>query len=130
MLIIFLLVTLFRGRDDWMRNSSGDPLGGRGRGGPAEQEAKLRHCPICSHALQKTEKVKSVLYPGTTDRLMEIYGCPHCYPSGRSSPRICSVCKKRLQNEDIIFARFFPRQKGAHVHVLGCSQCYTRKHGR
>lgn len=115
--MVALLITLLS-----TRKSEGD-AGKKGK----EHEESMRHCPICGSPLAKGEKVKSVLYPGKIDRMMEIYGCPHCYPSSGSVPRICPVCKRTLSPDALIYARYFERDNGAHVHVLGCTQCYTRR---
>ncbi len=85
-------------------------------------------CPICGSGLTKKERVKSVLFPGKPDSMMEIYGCPHCYPPNKKVKRICPVCKKELAPDSIVIARAFQRPDKTHVHVLGCSECYRRKH--
>ncbi|MFP4490459.1 MAG: hypothetical protein ACLFNZ_03215 [Spirochaetaceae bacterium] len=114
-LIIVLLITLLnKGKTENKKSREG-------------RTPALRHCPICGSPLSKGEKVKSVLYPGEIDRMMEIYGCPHCYPPSPALPRICPVCHKSLPSSGIIYARYFQRKERAHVHVLGCSGCYTRR---
>lgn len=60
--------------------------------------------------------------------MMEIYGCPYCYPPNSRVKRICPVCKKELKNESIVIARVFIKPGQKHVHVLGCSDCYKRKY--
>jgi len=114
----------------------------------SEEEERLRtkaqgpgfhRCPLCGTVLEKAEKVKSVLYPGKPDGMMEIYGCPYCYsgksgkaagysPSGRRlKPRVCPVCKKELPRNGLVYARFFQDRERRHAHVVGCTQCYTRR---
>ncbi len=104
----------------------------------------FHRCPLCGTVLEKSEKVRSVLYPGKPDSMMEIFGCPYCYSGpvgssgqGRSSshsaarrrlkPRICPVCKKELSENGLVYARFFQSSERRHAHVLGCTQCYTRR---
>jgi len=88
---------------------------------PGKSEKKLP-CPLCGTMLKKSEKVKSVVFPGEPDKLMHIFGCPYCYGSGKNS-RICPVCKKPLKDEDYVIARVFEKPGRSHVHVLGCSSC-------
>ena len=97
---------------------------------PVAREAggTKRTCPLCGETLGPGENVKSVLYPatqGASDRMMEIHGCPHCYPSG--NPRRCPVCKNEMKTDSVCIARCFQKPGKTHVHVLGCSQCYRKK---
>ncbi|HKK66276.1 MAG TPA: hypothetical protein VJ967_10515 [Clostridia bacterium] len=95
----------------------------------------FHRCPLCGTVLEKKEKVKSVLYPGKPDGMMEIFGCPYCYSAshansglkGRNKPRICPVCKQTLPAGGMLYARFFQSSERRHAHVLGCSHCYTRR---
>ncbi|MFO7731423.1 MAG: hypothetical protein R6V86_11745 [Spirochaetia bacterium] len=95
----------------------------------------FHRCPLCGTVLEKKEKVRSVLYPGKPDGMMEIFGCPYCYSAshatsevkGRSKPRICPVCKQELPAGGMLYARFFQSSERRHAHVLGCSHCYTRR---
>ncbi|MBN2051445.1 MAG: LPXTG cell wall anchor domain-containing protein [Spirochaetales bacterium] len=120
LLLVLLLVLL-------LRKKSREPAA------PAREEVKtgLRNCPLCGEVLKPGENVKSVLYPAAgnaPDRMMEIHGCPHCYPAG--APRRCPVCKKELQARDLVIARCFQKPGKTHVHVLGCTQCYSgSRHG-
>jgi hypothetical protein len=107
----------------------------------------FHRCPLCGTVLAKTEKVKSVVYPGKPDSMMEIFGCPYCYsgkigktgkigntaPNSRSvrttkrlKPRICPVCTREMPANGLVYARFFQSSERRHAHVLGCTQCYTR----
>ncbi len=85
-------------------------------------------CPLCGSGLTKSEKVKSVLFKGSPDSMMEIYGCPYCYPPNNRIKRICPVCRKELQKDSIVIARVFIKPGKKHVHVLGCTDCYKRKY--
>lgn len=87
----------------------------------------FHRCPLCGSVLEKHEKVKSVLYPGKPDGMMEIFGCPYCYGTGAKKERICPVCAKSLPKNGMVYARFFQTADRKHAHVLGCSSCYTRR---
>lgn len=85
-----------------------------------------RPCPLCNTRLEEGQRVQSVIYPGTGDRIVEIYGCPNCHP--RSGPprtyRICPVCRQELSPTDYVVGRMFERAEGRkHLHVLGCTRC-------
>ncbi len=122
---LILLLALF---------GTGSSRSGSSRSGSSAQtevkEAEaFRHCPLCGSAMQRKEKVHSVLYPGGQDRMMDIHGCPHCYPPSPSVRRRCPVCSRELGNEEVVIARFFQVEQRRHVHVLGCSSCYRRRSG-
>jgi len=104
----------------------------------------FHRCPLCGTVLEKSEKVRSVLYPGKPDSMMEIFGCPYCYSGSigsgpasatsmkkrsarRLKARLCPVCKKELPENGLVYARFFQSSERRHAHVLGCTQCYTRR---
>jgi hypothetical protein len=84
-------------------------------------------CPLCSTALGAGERIKSDIYPGKGDRIMRIFGCPHCLPSPQRAtaalPRVCPVCLRELPSDGWLVARFFERPGRRHVHVLGCTAC-------
>jgi hypothetical protein len=82
-----------------------------------------RTCPLCFSALAAGERVSSKLFPGTSDRIMRIFGCPHCWPATPSTPRICPVCGQSLDAQGWVTARYFERPGRRHVHVLGCTSC-------
>ncbi|GHV81215.1 hypothetical protein AGMMS49944_30060 [Spirochaetia bacterium] len=86
-----------------------------------------RTCPVCSIRLLPGERVKSWAFPPgrTSDRLMNIAGCPYCLRGER--PRICPVCGAVLGEGEILIARLFDKPGRSHVHVLGCSQCRSPK---
>ncbi len=84
-------------------------------------------CPLCNSILHRGEKVHSVLYPGKDERLVEIYGCPYCYPQRSSIERICPVCGRSLAPDDLVYARMFTASAHKpHIHVNGCSICMKR----
>ena len=85
---------------------------------------KGRPCPLCGERLADGEKVHSVLYPGEPDRLMEIYGCPHCRTQNSPNSRRCPVCRQQMPADDYLIARVFEKPGKTHVHVLGCGNCY------
>ncbi|WP_460050187.1 hypothetical protein [Spirochaeta dissipatitropha] len=99
------------------------------KGGP-DSNRSGRSCPICKASLSGGGRVYSAVFPGKTDRMMHIFGCPYCYPKLEPIPepreRNCPVCRKKLELEDYAIARMFPPRPGKpkpHVHVLGCTRC-------
>ena len=84
-----------------------------------------RPCPLCNTALAVGERVHSVVFPGKSDKLVEIYGCPHCRPTSGTATarRICPVCKQELDEKGYVVARMFERADRKHVHVLGGTRC-------
>lgn len=86
LLIIFLLFLL-------SKQSRTDALSKQNK----EIHAVHSICPLCGSGLTRSEKVKSVLFPGKPDSMMEIYGCPYCFPPDNKIKRICPVCKKELK---------------------------------
>lgn len=94
---------------------------------------KVRLCPLCQSVLTKGQRVQSILFVGTTsDKIMEIEGCPYCYSKSKQASnqtRLCPVCQKRLADDERVFCRVFDRReknKKTHVHILGCSRCRKR----
>lgn len=88
---------------------------------------KRSPCPLCGNLLQPGERVHSVVYPGKGDRLVEIYGCPYCYPPNHAHRRYCPSCKRELEGDELVFARLFDNSGKAHVHVNGCKVCMRRR---
>ncbi|MCF6335380.1 MAG: hypothetical protein L3J12_06540, partial [Spirochaetales bacterium] len=84
-------------------------------------------CPLCGSNLYGNKRVKSVLFPGKPDSMMEINGCPYCYPSNSEISRVCPVCRKIVPADGHVIARVFKKPGKTHVHVLGCTGCYKRK---
>jgi RNase P subunit RPR2 len=91
-------------------------------------------CPLCSSILAPGERVKSDLAPGKGDRIMRIFGCPHCMPQaeeargqGRAArtlaKRFCPVCGRELEPGGFAVARYFEKPGRKHIHVLGCTSC-------
>jgi len=120
-LIVMLLGIYFRlssSRDQEDRRISLEELPGRGKRSP---------CPLCGTMLQAGERVHSVVYPGKGDRLVEIYGCPYCYPPNRAHRRYCPSCKRELEGDELVFARLFESSGKVHVHVNGCRVCMRRR---
>lgn len=115
--LILLLLVFTTGSK--RRDSTEPPAAGTG--------TAFGRCPLCGSELGQGERVKSVLYPGGRDRMMDIHGCPHCYPPRPEVRRRCPVCKGELAGEEIVIARFFQVEGRRHVHVLGCSRCYRRR---
>lgn len=94
---------------------------------PSLESSKTTKCPLCGSDLTGNRRVKSVLYPGKPDSMMEINGCPYCYPVNSDILRICPVCKKEVPKDGHVIARVFIKPNKKHVHVLGCTDCYKRK---
>ena len=105
-IIIFFLLVLLR-RKPQVRNKVTE---------------KKQPCPLCGSLLIKSEKVKSIVFPGKPDQLMHIFGCPYCYVK-KIHERVCPVCKKRLKDKEYVIARVFKKPGKTHVHVLGCTSC-------
>ena len=100
-----------------------------------ETESESTPCPLCGRELCRGERVHSVVYSQGEDRLMNIYGCPWCYPAHPagykkpSSPRErrCPSCGAPLKEGSFAIARVFERPgRKVHVHVLGCPSCRRR----
>jgi hypothetical protein len=118
-------VFLFVGRLAARLRSRHVELGAKDAAKPGE-----RSCPLCSSVLASGERVRSKLFPGEGDRIMQIFGCAHCWPATPSVPRICPVCGGALDAAGYVTARYFERPGGPgrgpgrrHVHVLGCANC-------
>jgi len=95
---------------------------------PAEKSSKF--CPLCESSLSKGENVKSKTYPaahGSTDTLMDVFGCPKCIPPVGTEARICPVCKKKIPADGFVIGRYFVRPDKKHLHVLGCTLCRKAK---
>lgn len=91
------------------------------------ETGKTTKCPLCGSDLSGNKRVKSVLFPGKPDSMMEINGCPYCFPVNSEIVRLCPVCKKEVPGDGHVIARVFIKPNKKHVHVLGCTACYKRK---
>ncbi len=127
-LFIVLLILLFMNSSSKKRNKIQE-LEKR----EPEREEESRPCPLCEKALQRGERVHSVIYSQGEDRLMNIYGCPWCYdkhPAGSRPPlrkRKCPSCGGPLKEGNFAIARVFERPgRKMHIHVLGCPSCRER----
>ena len=107
------------------KQRSQSSVSGRNRGASRVVNRPGKPCPLCNTPLEAGERVHSVVFPGKTDKLVEIYGCPHCRPTSGSatSVRICPVCKHALDEKGYVVARMFENGARKHVHVLGCTRC-------
>ena len=106
------------------RRKAGPQAAGAASRGSAGAAILPHTCPLCGTALETGQRVKSDITPGKGDRMMRIYGCPHCWPATeRKAPRLCPVCGKELPSEGFVVARYFESPGRKHVHVLGCSLC-------
>jgi hypothetical protein len=103
---------------------------GGGLLGTGSRDASARVCPLCHSLLGPGERVKSDMLPGKGDRMMRIYGCPHCWPATEGATRTCPVCGEALAAGSWAVARYFEKPGRRHVHVLGCDRCRSpRKNG-
>ncbi|MCL2705396.1 MAG: hypothetical protein FWE72_04210 [Spirochaetaceae bacterium] len=96
----------------------------------ADMEKTSKFCPLCNSSLSKGENVKSKTYPaspGSTDTLMDVFGCPKCIPPIGTETRICPVCKKKIKADGFVIGRYFIKPDKNHLHVLGCTQCRKAK---
>ncbi|MCL2480141.1 MAG: hypothetical protein FWF38_00365 [Spirochaetaceae bacterium] len=96
----------------------------------ASAEKSSKFCPLCESSLSKEENVKSKTYPaspGSTDTLMDVFGCPKCIPPLGTEARICPVCKKKIPEDGFVIGRYFVRPDKKHLHVLGCTLCRKAK---
>ena len=96
-----------------------------------------RSCPLCGSGLRRGETLHTVVYPGKSDKLVDMYGCPYCYAdhprsNGKapSAARICPVCKEVLGAKDYLIGRLFEKPAKRHLHILGCSMCRGSTKGR
>jgi hypothetical protein len=83
------------------------------------------HCSICGSILAPGQRMRSDILPGEGDRLMRVFGCPHCLPPGLPGKiqRHCPSCRSPLGEDDFALARYFERPGRRHVHILGCPHC-------
>ena len=80
-------------------------------------------CPICSVRLRDSGNlIKSKAYPGSSDRMMYVRGCPACLQ--QHVPRSCPICGVHLRIKDYLISRVSQYSNNrSHVHVLGCNCC-------
>ena len=95
----------------------------------AEAKGRSRSCPLCGELLRPGQRVRSSVFAtATSDKIMEIYGCPFCDEQKGGNAlrkRLCPVCHQTLLAGEVVTARVFERKDGrkTHVHVLGCPRC-------
>lgn len=95
-----------------------------GLGVVREKGVGVRSCPVCGERLMPGALVKSTIFKSTgTDKVMQIYGCPYCWPENSEYRRVCPVCEKVVPRGGYLLARYFEKPGRRHVHVLGCSGC-------
>ncbi|MBT3273589.1 MAG: hypothetical protein HN368_10555 [Spirochaetales bacterium] len=90
----------------------------------AEKNERTRPCPLCGSPLRKGETVKTVVYPGKSDTIAEVFGCRYCFGDAAIAVRKCPVCKDTVPEDGYVVGRMF--REGKHLHVVGCTRC--RKH--
>jgi hypothetical protein len=94
-----------------------------GESGSPHERVRPGACPLCSSILAPGARIKSDIFPGRGDRLMRIFGCPHCLAPENAVPRSCPVCGADLPRDGWAVARYFESPGRRHVHVLGCPAC-------
>lgn len=94
------------------------------RGEVKEKGVGVRTCPVCCEKLTPGALVKSKVFKSTSsEKVMQIFGCPYCWPENSEYRRICPVCEKVVPRGGYLLARYFEKPGHRHVHVLGCSGC-------
>ena len=93
-----------------------------------ENTALLREpCPICGSPLARGERIRSVVYAGgsepAAERVVHVFGCPHCYPPDPAVRRICPVCHGTIPDDGYVVGRMWDRKERKHLHLLGCTIC-------
>lgn len=89
-----------------------------------EKGVGIRKCPVCGEKLAPGAMVKSkVFLRKGGDQMMQVFGCPYCWPDNTEYRRICPVCEKVIPRNGYLVARYFSGPNRRHVHVLGCSGC-------
>ena len=89
-----------------------------------EKGVGVRKCPVCGESLAPGAMVKSKVFQRKGgDQMMQVFGCPYCWPDNTEYRRICPVCEKVIPRNGYLVARYFSSPKRRHVHVLGCSGC-------
>jgi hypothetical protein len=126
--LALLLLFFLRGRDgEFHEGDGGFPSSAAKGGGPSPSTGRGPRpgsCTLCHSMLAPGERIKSDMFPGKGDRIMRIFGCPHCFPAiAGAAERRCPVCDGALGPEDHAIARYFERPGRRHVHVLGCTRC-------
>jgi len=94
------------------------------RGEVREKGVGVRKCPVCGEMLAPGTMVKSKIFMRKGgDQMMQVFGCPYCWPDNTGYRRICPVCEKVIPRDGYLVARYFSGPNRRHVHVLGCSGC-------
>jgi hypothetical protein len=94
------------------------------KGEAREKGVGVRKCPVCGELLAPGAMVKSKVFQRKGgDQMMQVFGCPYCWPDNTEYRRICPVCEKVIPRDGYLVARYFSGPNRRHVHVLGCSGC-------
>ena len=92
----------------------------------APEEKARSKCPICSHPLQKGERLRSdIMEIGDVEVHTRIKGCPFCY-GGKNAKRSCPICKNLLEGEEAILAVSYPKIDSRKLSIRGCKKCYPQ----
>ena len=93
------------------------------KAGEPEKTRNREPCPLCGTRLHAGERIHSVVFGHNGDRLMHLWGCPHCYPARPAVRRLCPVCHRELPPDGYLIGRLFERPDKKHLHILGCTEC-------
>lgn len=126
--IVAILILTARGRT--RRRAAGtvpaDPSAGAEDRQEASPSGRRWPCPVCGAQLGPGERIRSVIrLSPKLGRIMEISGCPRCFPPLERSRR-CPVCRADLERHEVLIAQVFDASRGSdkpHVHVVGCTRC-------
>lgn len=129
--LAMILLVLLRGRGEFpggSRNAASTAKAASAGGIPNKVGPRPGACTLCGNLLSAGESMRSDILPGQADRLMRIYGCPHCLgEASERAARRCPVCSSILGPNDHAIARYFERPGRKHVHILGCTICRKRQ---
>jgi hypothetical protein len=83
-------------------------------------------CPLCGSRLYEGERIHSVAFDLGQEKLMHIYGCPHCEGAAPGVRRRCPVCRKDIPPGGFAVGRMWEKTEKTHLHIVGCTECKPR----
>jgi hypothetical protein len=57
------------------------------------------------------------------EKLMNIYGCPHCELPENGVKRRCPVCHCVIPATGFVVGRMWDKPGKTHLHITGCTEC-------